>query len=60
MLEQELGALEALGELLADGLLDHAGTSEADERFGSAMFRSPSMAKLAVTPPVVGSVITEM
>ena len=25
---------------------------------GSAMFRSPSMAKLAVTPPVVGSVIT--
>src|SRR6266404_3212987 len=27
---------------------------------GSAMFRSPSIAKLAVTPPVVGSVITEM
>jgi hypothetical protein len=28
--------------------------------FGSAMFRSPSIAKLAVTPPVVGSVSTEM
>ena len=28
--------------------------------FGSAMLRSPSMAKLAVTPPVVGSVRTEM
>ena len=27
---------------------------------GSAMFRSPSMAKEAVTPPVVGSVRTEM
>src|SRR5215467_10853834 len=27
---------------------------------GSAMLRSPSMAKLAVTPPVVGSVKTEM
>ncbi len=28
--------------------------------FGSAMLRSPSIAKLAVTPPVVGSVSTEM
>ena len=27
--------------------------------FGSAMLRSPSIAKLAVTPPVVGSVSTE-
>ena len=27
---------------------------------GSAMFRSPSIAKLAVTPPVVGSVRIEM
>ena len=27
---------------------------------GSAMFRSPSIAKLAVTPPVVGSVSTAM
>ncbi len=28
--------------------------------FGSAMLRSPSIAKLAVTPPVVGSVSTAM
>src|SRR5262249_37242245 len=27
---------------------------------GSAIFKSPSIAKLAVTPPVVGSVKTEM
>ena len=27
---------------------------------GSAIFKSPSIAKLAVTPPVVGSVINEM
>ena len=29
---QELGALESLGELLADRLLDHARTGEADQR----------------------------
>ena len=32
--EEELGALEALGELLADGLLDDAGACEADEGSG--------------------------
>jgi hypothetical protein len=32
--EQEFGALEAFGELLADGLLDDAGAGEADERAG--------------------------
>src|SRR4051794_32651451 len=32
--EEELGALEAFGELLADGLLDDAGTGEADEGSG--------------------------
>ena len=32
VLEQELGALEALGQLLADGLLDDARPGEADER----------------------------
>ena len=34
--EEELGALEALGELLANGLLDNAGSCEANEcaRFG--------------------------
>lgn len=32
--EEELGALEAFGELLADGLLDDAGAGEADEGAG--------------------------
>src|SRR5690606_17526450 len=32
--DKELGALEALGELLADGLLDDARAGEADERLG--------------------------
>src|ERR1700722_3995748 len=34
VLEEELGALEALGELLADGLLDDAGASEDDQGAG--------------------------
>src|SRR5882724_7711296 len=34
MLEQELGALESFGKLLANGLLDDAGAGEADERAG--------------------------
>ena len=32
VLEQELAALEAVGQLLADGLLDDARTGEADQR----------------------------
>src|ERR1035437_8305243 len=32
--QQELGALKAFGELLADGLLDDAGAGEADESAG--------------------------
>src|SRR5436190_960636 len=32
VLEQELAALEAVGELLPDGLLDHARPGEADQR----------------------------
>src|SRR6266700_200664 len=32
VLEQKLGALEALGKLLADSLLDDAGARETDER----------------------------
>jgi len=34
VLEEELGALEAFGELLANGLLDDAGAGEADEGAG--------------------------
>jgi hypothetical protein len=35
------------------------GPAKPISAFGSAIFRSPSIAKLAVTPPVVGSVRTE-
>ena len=35
------------------------GPAKPMSAFGSAMFTSPSIAKLAVTPPVVGSVSTE-
>src|SRR5713101_7047580 len=34
--EEELGTLETFGEFLADGLLDHAGAGETDERAGFA------------------------
>src|SRR5690349_12306313 len=60
LLQQELGALEAFGERLAHGLLDHARAGEADERAGSASTASPMKAKEAETPPMVGSVRTEM
>ena len=60
VLEQELAALEALGQLLADRLLDDARAGEADQRLRLGDVQSPSIAKLAVTPPVVGSVSTEM
>src|SRR5688572_17744299 len=36
------------------------GPAKPINALGSAMFRSPSIAKLAVTPPVVGSVNTDM
>ena len=36
MLQQELRPLEALGQLLADGLLDDAGAGESDQRPGLA------------------------
>ena len=60
VLLQILGPLEALGQLLADGLLDDPGTGKADERPSSARVMSPREAKLAVTPPVVGWVRKEM
>ena len=34
VLQQEFAALEALGQLLADGLLDHARAGESDQRAG--------------------------
>ena len=36
LLHQELGGLEPLGELLADGLLDHLGAGEPDLHLGLA------------------------
>src|SRR5712692_4324553 len=36
MLEKKLGALKSFGELLADGLLDHAWAGETNERAGLA------------------------
>jgi predicted cobalt transporter CbtA len=41
---QELGALEAGRQLLADGLLDHAGPAKPIRAPGSARCTSPSMA----------------
>ena len=60
VLLQVFRALEALGQGLADGLLDDPGPREADEGPGSARVMSPREAKEAVTPPVVGWVNTEM
>ena len=60
VLEQELRALEALGQLLTDRLAMTRGPAKPMSARGSARMTSPSMAKLAVTPPVVGSVRTEM
>ena len=36
------------------------GPAKPINAFGSAIFKSPNIAKEAVTPPVVGSVIKEM
>ena len=60
VIEKEFAALESFGQLLAYGLLDDARPREADQSaFGSATLMSPSIARLADTPPVVGSVRTE-
>lgn len=58
VLQQELRRLEPLGQGLAGGLLHHPGPAKPTVAPGSARMMSPSMAKLAVTPPVVGSVRT--
>jgi len=60
LLEQELSALKAFGELLAHGLLDNARPAKPMSARGSAITTSPIMAKLADTPPMVGSVRTVM
>jgi len=69
MLQQELGALETLGQRLSHCLFDHPGSGETDQGGGpakpirapgSAALISPSMARLADTPPVVGWVMIEI
>ena len=54
MLQREFRRLEPLGELFAHGRLDHAAPRKADERLGLGDDHVD-----AVTPPVVGSVMTE-
>ena len=58
VLHLELAALEPGGQLFADGLFNDTGPGKADEAPGSASMMSPRLAKLAVTPPVVGWVST--
>lgn len=58
MFKQVFRALEAFGQFLAHGILDHALPREADQALGSAICTSPSMANEAETPPVVGLVST--
>ena len=59
VLEQVLRALEALRQLLADGVLDHARAGEADDGVGLGDDRRrPAWRTRPTTPPVVGSVST--
>ena len=55
MLKEKLCPLNPQG-LLFDSLSTTLGPAKPIRAFGSAIIISPSMAKLAVTPPNVGSV----
>ena len=59
VVQQILRPLEALGQLLPDGLFNDPGAGKADQG-PSASIMSPNEAKLAVTPPVVGWVRQEI
>lgn len=56
--KHELGRLEIVRKLLLDSTLYNTSACNPISTFGSAIMISPSDAKEAVTPPVVGSVIT--
>ena len=58
VLQQKLGTLESLGQTLVHVLLDHARAGKCRQGIGLGQDNVASMAKLAVTPPVVGSVST--
>ena len=60
LLQEKFSPLEPLGQFLPGGLLDDLGPAKQIRAPGSARMMSPSMAKLAVTPPVVGLVSTVM
>lgn len=58
VLHNKFGFLEFLGQGLFCRLLDYSCSCESYGCSGSAIMISASIAKLAVTPPVVGSVRT--
>ncbi len=58
VLHLELAALESGGQFFTDGLLNDTGPAKPMSAPGSASMISPRLAKLAVTPPVVGWVST--
>jgi hypothetical protein len=60
LLEQELGALEAGRELLLERVAITRGPAKPIKAPGSASVMSHTLAKEAVTPPVVGCVITQI
>jgi hypothetical protein len=60
LLQQELRTLKPSGSFWRMVCSITRGPAKPISAPGSAIFRSPSMAKLAVTPPVVGSVSTQM
>ncbi|KAF5407840.1 MAG: hypothetical protein Udaeo2_20120 [Candidatus Udaeobacter sp.] len=60
MLLEKLGSLKSFGQVLVRGFLMTRGPAKPIMLLGSAIMTSPSDAKLAMTPAVVGFVRTEM
>ena len=60
MLQVELRCLEVIRQLLANRLLDDNPSGKTDQRSRLGQIIIAQLAKLAETPPVVGSVITEI
>ena len=60
VLDKELGTLEALGEFLADGLLDDPGPGESDHGARLGQVDVAQHAEGGRHPPAVGSVRTEI
>lgn len=60
MFQKKFGLLESFRKFLSDRLFDDARSGKPDQRFWLRKDDISSMAKLAVTPPVVGFVKTEI